>query len=154
MNGTTAQCSVCKFVWSDSTCHAHPPSVVIGVMGMAQSSWTWPTVGADDWCGEFQQAAPVAPPTVSTAPTSITPPVVTGAVGQPAICMCTQGVWSPDAIYFTYQWVSGGTDIAGATGNYYQTAASDVGNLVTCRVTASNSYGSTNSVSNAIGPIT
>jgi hypothetical protein len=68
--------------------------------------------------------------------------------------MCTQGVWSPDAISFTYQWQRGGTNIAGATGNYYQTAAADVGLLVTCAVTASNSYGGATATSNTLGPIT
>jgi len=150
---TTAQCSVCKFIWPDSTCHAHPPSVVTGIPGLAQPLWVWPIVVDSDWCGEFQQVTPPGPPAVSGPPTSVTAPIVTGNVAQPSICMCTQGVWSADAISFVYQWQSGGTDVAGATGNYYQTSASDVGNLVTCTVTASNSYGSATSTSNELGPI-
>jgi hypothetical protein len=154
---TTADCSVCKFIWPDSTCHAHPPGAVTGLMGMTAPTWVWPVVASDDWCGEFQQAAatPSSPPaTVSAPPTIITAPVVTGNAAQPAICMCSQGVWSSDAISFTYQWASAGVDIAGATGNYYQTAASDVGNLVTCTVTAQNSFGPASAISsNQIGPV-
>ena len=123
-------------------------------MGMTQPSWVWPAVSDADWCGEFQQAIPPTPPEPSAPPVILTPPIIAGNVGQPSICMCSQGVWTADAIYFSYQWASGGADVDGATGNYYQTSASDVGNLVTCTVTAANSYGSASSISNELGPIT
>ena len=153
---TTADCATCRFVFPDNTCRAHPPSAVTGLMGQTQVVWAWPSVGPDDWCGEFQQAisTPLPPPTTSTPPTSLTPPIVTGNDAQPAICMCSQGVWSSDAIYFNYQWQSEGVDIDGATGNYYQSTASDVGNVLTCTVTAQNSYGSASATStNQIGPV-
>jgi hypothetical protein len=91
---------------------------------------------------------------MSTAPVNITAPIVTGNAAQPALLTCTQGVWSSDAISFVYQWASGGVNIDGADSGYYETTASDVGNLVTCTVTAANSYGSTSATSNAIGPVT
>jgi len=151
---STADCSTCKFIWSDSTCHAHPPVAVTGLMGMTNAAWMWPVVTNADWCGEFQQAVPTPPPQPSGPPTSLTAPIITGNPTQSSICMCSQGVWTPDAISFLYQWTSGGADVAGATGNYYQIAASDVGAMVACKVTAANSYGSASSISNELGPIT
>ena len=149
---TTANCSNCKFIWSDSTCRAHPPSAV---GAPTSAAWGWPIVTADDWCGEFQQGVNPSspPPQISGPPVSITAPVVTGAAAQPAICTCSQGVWSADAISFAYQWMSGSTAVVGATSNYYQSSPADVGKLVTCTVTASNSFGAATATSNALGPI-
>jgi hypothetical protein len=143
------QCSVCRFVWPDHTCHAHPPSVVVGVMSTIQPSWVWPTIVDADWCGEFQAVVVSSsdPPVISTAP------VVRGNVGQPAIMSCTEGEWINNPSSFTYQWMRNGVAISGASGNYFQTSTLDIDCMITCVVTAANDIGSSSATSNAVGPI-
>ena len=64
---------------------------------------------------------------------------------------CGNGGWNGvPAPTFTRQWRRDGTDILGQTGLTYITGDVDVGTAIDCRVTATNSAGAANQLSNAI----
>jgi hypothetical protein len=54
---------------------------------------------------------------------------------------------------FTRQWRRDGVNIAGATGTTYVLQAADVGHVITCRVTATNSVDTASAVSNATASV-
>lgn len=147
------QCGSCMF-WIDigigpmGECHRNAPLPMQGLMQMLGTN-TWPHVGDDDWCGEYQAST-----ASSGAPVVITAPSISGTLAHPSLLACTQGTWTNSPLAFAYQWASGGNAIPGATSDEYMTAASDVGLMVTCAVTAENETGSGSSTSNALGPIT
>lgn len=83
------------------------------------------------------------------APVNTVAPVAsgTGTVGQNLTS--TQGTWTYGVSY-AYQWMRGGSTIAGAVNSVYALVGADSGNSVSCRVTATNPAGSTSINSNAI----
>lgn len=92
--------------------------------------------------------AALAPP-VNTAVPTITG---TPTVGQ--TLSSTVGTWTGNpAPTYTRQWRRGATDIAGATGTTYTLVEADVGQTITCVVTATNSEGSNTATSNEVGPV-
>jgi hypothetical protein len=83
---------------------------------------------------------------------TILPPVNTSAplaTGTTTLSVTT-GIWQNSPTSYTYQWLRGGANIAGATAATYVTVGADAGTNVSCRVTAHNPAGSANSTSNAI----
>lgn len=92
-------------------------------------------------------------PIVSAPPVNTATPVVSGSVVVGSVLSCNSGNWSPTGT-FTYQWQSGGINVPGQTGTSYTTVSGDIGNSITCIVTATNPSGSTPATSNAVGPIT
>ena len=92
---------------------------------------------------------PLGPPT-NTVPPTITP-IGTLEVGQQLVC--SNGAWT-GAPTFTRQWASGGNAIGGATGPTYTIQASDVGNMILCRVTATNAGGAFAVDTAPVGPAT
>jgi hypothetical protein len=83
-------------------------------------------------------------------PVNTTAPVVTGAGSVGNNLTTTNGVWTNSPTEYTYQWMRGGLQIAGATGPVYALIGTDSGNSVSCRVTATNAAGSKDALSNAI----
>jgi hypothetical protein len=81
------------------------------------------------------------------APTSVTPPLVTGVgkVGQ--TLSCSNGVWSGNPASFTYEyfWLRGEEgeeeEISGAESNAYHLDYADAGESISCGVVATNSVG-------------
>jgi hypothetical protein len=69
-------------------------------------------------------------------------PLVTGmlAVGDPL--SCSEGEWTEKPTEFTYQWLRGGTAIAGEVKSSYTLQTADEGQSLTCEVTAKNAAGS------------
>lgn len=65
------------------------------------------------------------------------PPTISGAttVGS-ALTVAFTGTWTPSPTSFSYQWLSGGVPISGATNNTYTLTASDVGAKMSVQVTA------------------
>lgn len=90
---------------------------------------------------------------VPAPPVNTAAPVISGTLAHGSTLTSTTGTWNPTGTY-TYQWMSGANAIAGATNSTYVTQASDVGNMITCVVTASNTGGAPSATSNALGPIT
>ncbi|MDX5412760.1 MAG: hypothetical protein LPK02_06910, partial [Rhodobacterales bacterium] len=94
---------------------------------------------------DFVEATPAAP--VNT-----TAPTISGATAVGSVLTATTGVWTgvPTPTY-TYQWLADATPIGGATASTYTTIAGNVGQSITCEVTATNASGSASQVSsNAI----
>lgn len=88
---------------------------------------------------------------VDVPPVNTTAPVVSGTGTVGSNLATTSGVWTNSPTEYTYQWLRGGAQIAGATGQVYALVGADSGNSVSCQVTASNAAGSSTGVtSNAI----
>jgi hypothetical protein len=98
-------------------------------------------------------------PITTGAPAVTTAPSITGTLRVGQALTAAAGSWSPAATSYTYQWQrstnSGSTwsNITGATGSTYQTAAGDVNADERVVVTASNSYGTTTATSAQAGPV-
>lgn len=92
--------------------------------------------------------AALAPPVNTAAPTIAGTPTV----GQ--VLTSTVGTWTgnPTPTY-SRQWRRGASNIAGATGATYTLVAADVGQNITCVVTATNSEGTETATSNPVGPV-
>jgi len=81
-------------------------------------------------------------PVTGDAPVNTVAPDTTGDAKVGSVLTTTQGTWTGTApITYAYQWYSGINIIAGATTNTYTVQASDLGNAVICRVTATNAHG-------------
>lgn len=92
--------------------------------------------------------------TVLAPPTNTVVPAISGTLAHGSTLTATNGTWTGSSITYSYQWMSGSAPISGATSSTYVTQASDVGNMITCVVTASNTGGAPSATSNALGPIT
>lgn len=71
-----------------------------------------------------------------------------------ALCTCTTGTWTTLGTIsgYTYQWYRGSSPIVGETTNNYQLTADDDDLAITCRVTATDEFGSRSRTSNSVGP--
>jgi hypothetical protein len=88
-------------------------------------------------------------------PINLTVPIISGTVqvGQTLI-VTNVGTWTNNATAYAYQWNDGGVPISGATASSYVLMSGDVGDLITCSVTAFNGVGrSVPAPSAALGPI-
>jgi hypothetical protein len=85
------------------------------------------------------------------APVATANPVITGTPAVGSTLTCSTGTFSGSApITYAYQWFANAVAISGATGSTYVPVEADQGKAVTCRVTASNSVGSSSATSNAV----
>ena len=72
-------------------------------------------------------------------PTNITAPTVTGEGTPGEVLTCGNGTWQADpAATYTKQWRRDGSNISGQTADTYTVLAGDVGKIITCAVTATN----------------
>jgi hypothetical protein len=79
------------------------------------------------------------------------PPVVTGTPAAGQILSCSPGSWDNSPTGFNYQWNSDNSTVGGATSSTYTVQPEDLGNTITCSVTAFNADGaSLTATSNAI----
>lgn len=102
------------------------------------------TIGAGSARGFGFAGKKIDPPVNTVAP------VITGTfvVGSNAY-VSSNGTWTgTPPITYTYQWRRNGVNISGATSNPYVITNSDIGTILTCAVTATNSAGSVTAVSN------
>lgn len=86
-------------------------------------------------------------------PSNTSAPVVSGDAVDTGVLSCSNGGWTGGAITFTYQWRKAGVNISGATSSSYTVVTGDVGALIDCVVTATNSLGSASQDSNDVTPI-
>jgi hypothetical protein len=80
-------------------------------------------------------------------------PVITPSedIRVSTVLNCSTGTWeSLTPITYTYVWYVDGNAIAGATGSSYTALAEDVGELIYCKVTATNLNGSTDANSGSV----
>ncbi|MBC7979163.1 MAG: SGNH/GDSL hydrolase family protein [Armatimonadetes bacterium] len=99
-------------------------------------------------------AASVANP-ASTAPRSLSRPVLTGSANVGATLTADSGAWEFNPLSISFQWMRDATDIPGAASALYQIQPADAGSNLSCRVTASNASGSaerTSAHSPQVGP--
>lgn len=75
---------------------------------------------------------------VAKLPVNSVLPAITGTKTQGQTLTCSTGTWTKSPTY-AYQWRRNGSAIAGATASTRLLAAGDVGSLMSCTVTASNS---------------
>jgi predicted secreted protein len=102
--------------------------------------------------------------TATIGPYNTVLPAITGTLDEGDTLTTTNGTWAGDAtITFARQWQRGNAadpndpswaNIASATGTTYTLTGSDTGKYIRCRVTATNSVGSTVAFSNIRGPVT
>jgi hypothetical protein len=77
--------------------------------------------------------------------------VVTGSTQQGQTLTVTPGTWTGTPTpTLTYQWTRGGVNISGATATTYVTQVADIGALIRCVETATNTGGVETATSNAI----
>ena len=85
------------------------------------------------------------------APFNTIAPVVSGTNSVGSLLTTTNGTWSGSLpITYTYQWLRNGLNISGATSSTYTLVTADSSNVVSCKVTATNSVGSANATSNSL----
>jgi len=99
----------------------------------AVRGWMWSGSAWKQWYPEY--------------PINTAAPSVSGSTTQGNTLSTTNGSWNSNLAYspasYTYQWRRGSSDISGATNSTYVTQVADVGNAISCRVTAANNRGST-----------
>lgn len=84
-------------------------------------------------------------------PVNTVAPAVTGTTVVGQVLSCTTGTWtSTPSLTYTYNWSGAGTN----GGSTYTSVAGDVGNNITCTVTATSVNGQASQISNSVGPIT
>ena len=84
-------------------------------------------------------------------PTNVTPPVVMGTPGVGNLLSSDNGDWTSAPSSYPRQWQRNAVDINGATSPTYMQIGADDGATITCLVSATNIFGTSNpSVSNSI----
>jgi hypothetical protein len=91
----------------------------------------------------------VVPATEGSAPTNVVLPAISGTPQEGEVLTVWPGAWTGGVNSFTYQWKKAGVDIAGATTSTYTPVSGDVGDAITCVVTAHNGAGTTPATSAA-----
>ena len=102
--------------------------------------------------------------TATIGPYNTVLPAITGTLSGTNVQTTTNGTWLGDAtITYARQWQRGNNpdandpswaNISGATNTTYTLTGSDTGKYIRCRITATNSVGSTVAFSNIRGPVT
>jgi hypothetical protein len=77
----------------------------------------------------------------TSTPTEVAPPIVTGSYLVGATLQCSQGTWTGGP-GITFQWLRNGSNITSATSPSYTIQSVDITDIITCKVTATNSIGS------------
>jgi hypothetical protein len=84
---------------------------------------------------------PISLPGLST-PIDVLPPSIAGSAQQGQTLTCSPGTWLNSPTSYAYTWQRTGINISGATSSTYTLTSSDVNQLITCTVVASNANGS------------
>jgi hypothetical protein len=114
-------------------------------------------INATNGAGSNQATSNYVGPVVDAQAGNTTPPQITVAtdlvVGSQL--SCDNGSWSGANITYTKQWWrdTNANPIAGATGNNHTLVGADVGLMIGCTVTATNTGGSSSEDAVAVGPI-
>ncbi len=89
--------------------------------------------------------------TTLLVPTSTVAPAISGTTTVGSTLTSTHGTWTGTLPFaYTYQWQREGVDIGGATASTYVVVLADVGDDITCIVTATNAVGSVPATSNTL----
>jgi hypothetical protein len=77
-------------------------------------------------------------------------PLLSGEAVVGETLSCSPGIWSGGPSGYSYRWLRDGVEIFGKVGSSYEVQAADQSHEIACRVTASNSKGSTSANSNQL----
>jgi hypothetical protein len=81
-------------------------------------------------------------------PANTTPPTISGKNNVGELFTVNDGTWvGTNPITYTYQWKRNGINIIGETNSTYTTVLADLGQTISCEVTATNIIGSTSAIS-------
>lgn len=83
-------------------------------------------------------------------PVSTAAPAIAGTVEDGLTVTCSNGAWTNSPTGYSYQWLTNGVSITGATNQSYAIQPSDYGRQLSCEVTATNAYGSATAASAAV----
>lgn len=97
-------------------------------------------------------AATVANPG-SRIPRALSRPIITGSPKVGTTLKASKGSWAFTPTYYSYQWMREATDIPGATASSYTVTTTDINLHISCRLTASNSYGAAERTSGHTLPV-
>lgn len=112
------------------------------------------TVTATDVNGSAAATSNTITAQTFVAPTNTVAPAISGTAQEGQTVTCSTGTWTGTPIItYTYQWKRNGSNIGSATSSSYLLVSADVGQSITCQVTATNAVGSNNATSNTITPI-
>lgn len=82
-----------------------------------------------------------------TIPVNTMLPAISGTATQGQTLSCSTGTWiGGGSISYVYQWKADGINISAATASTYLLTATEVGKIVTCAVTATNSAGNATAI--------
>ncbi|RWN35778.1 hypothetical protein [Mesorhizobium sp.] len=103
--------------------------------------------------GGSTPASSAATSAVIAVPANTVAPAITGNALVGSTLTCSTGTWSGGGSQtYAYQWKSAGSNV-GSNQNTYVPVTGDVGNTITCTLTATNAAGSTPATSNATAAI-
>lgn len=101
-----------------------------------------------------QREVVVDPGAGGNAPISTVLPAITGTAEVGEVLTVSNGTFTGDAVItYTYQWFAGGVAIAGATANTFTLTSTQLGKIITARVTATNASGSASATSGATSAV-
>lgn len=93
----------------------------------------------------------VVPPALTSAPIVLVNPYVVGDNIEGSVLSVVDGEWAGDTpITFTYQWLRNNIDIGSETSATYTVTSLDLGESISCRITATNLYGESSQVTNSV----
>ena len=109
-------------------------------------------VTATNASGSTPATSNIIATTALFAPTNIDPPLIdTGVIWEVGNTIGFTSGWDGNPVpVLTYQWLRNGGDITGETNDTYLTVSADLNQLVSVKVIATNSQGTTFEVSNAV----
>jgi nitrous oxidase accessory protein NosD len=110
-----------------------------------------PTAGTAHVTAQLDNAQAAATVELMDPPANTAPPAVTGETVAGSVLRCALGNWTGTRLTHARRWTRDGADIAGAKGDTYTTVSDDAGHAIGCRVTATNSVGSSAQAGNEIG---
>ncbi len=126
LSGTPADGDIANLVSAPS---------LAGLTATSDSSTTY-TANGGVLSATYAGPVPVpGPPSDTTAPTVDSSNPAAGQAKPGDTLTCASGTWSPTSTY-AYAWQRGGNTISGQTGSTYTVTSADLGNTVTCSVTA------------------
>jgi hypothetical protein len=87
------------------------------------------------------------------APQVINAPIITGNAIYGNTLTVNTGDWTGTPTSYAYQWNNAGTPISGETANSYVIRIGDIGDLISCAVSATNHLDTTSTTTASVGPV-